>query len=96
MPRESHASKAPLKHRAPQTNHRSRYGVYLIASGVESGECEPADPALTTTSFFWTLLQYCIYRFEGFLALKREDGAYYQIEEKNSQIHICLGLGSLG
>ena len=35
----------------------------LIATGVESGEYEPVDPALTTTSFFWTLLQYCISRF---------------------------------
>ncbi|MDA0745159.1 MAG: TetR/AcrR family transcriptional regulator [bacterium] len=34
-----------------------------IQEGVEQGRYRPVDPGLTTRSFFWVLVQYCISRF---------------------------------
>ncbi len=34
-----------------------------IETGIEEGLYRPVDPRLTTRSFFWALLHYCIARF---------------------------------
>ncbi|MBE81817.1 TetR/AcrR family transcriptional regulator [bacterium] len=49
-----------------------------IERGVDSGEFAPADPQLTTQSFFWSLLQYVVNRFVASAEIPPEkaDGAY--------------------